>query len=196
MNCKERSKKKRKVLSTATKAVENACPSLVLGHTWRVCQIWRLSKKSPTESSVYGHQLTSGLNFAPHATEREAMDTVFATKQPDAFLQVQRPPFTYPAVPPGTGPIAFRLGKRPRRSYFIVAQPTHQTFYRKLPNETAWHFCRNCEKWPHAGFEERDNYNPPHEFCHDCIKKHRDERCEWANIELSSARSYRRAGDY
>src|SRR5688572_10690673 len=81
-------------------------------------------------------------------------------------------------------------------SHFIVALPSHRTFYRKLPKETAWHFCRNCENWPHAGYEERDNHNPPHEFCRGCIQKHRDERCEWANVELSPARSYRGTGDY
>jgi hypothetical protein len=43
--------------------------------------------------------------------EREATDTVFAIKQPDAFLQYGVLSSLIPAVPPGTCPIAFRLGQ-------------------------------------------------------------------------------------
>ena len=106
-------------------------------------------------------------------------------------LKIQRPPVTYPAVPPGTCSSPSRVGKRPRMRHFNVALRLHRTFYRKLPDEQVWHFCRNCPNWPRAGYEERDNRNPPHEFCRGCIEMHHEEACEWANVELSPARSYR-----
>jgi len=96
-----------------------------------------------------------------------------------------------PAVPPGTCSSPSRVGKRPRMRHFNLALSLQRTFYRKLRDEQVWHFCRNCPNWPRAGYEERDNRNPPHEFCRGCIEMHHEETCEWANVELSPARSYR-----
>jgi hypothetical protein len=42
------------------------------------------------------------------------MDPVFAIKQPDAFITNTASSLHLSLVPPGTAPIAFRLGKRPR----------------------------------------------------------------------------------
>ena len=32
-----------------------------------------------------------------------------------------------------------------------------RTFYRKLPHENVWHFCRKCENWPQFGYGERED---------------------------------------
>lgn len=63
-----------------------------------------------------------------------------------------------------------------------------KTFYRKLPRENVWHFCRNCEHWPRSGFEQRDSSDPPYSFCNGCIQMHRDGKCEWFNEEASPPR--------
>jgi hypothetical protein len=61
-----------------------------------------------------------------------------------------------------------------------------RTFYRKLPHENVWHFCRNCENWPHFGYGERnDTDSHPVTFCPKCIHHHRASECEWLHLELS-----------
>jgi hypothetical protein len=146
--------------------------------------------------SLQIEQLTSGLTLAHCCFEREAMDTVFAIEQPDAFITNTGSALHIPRCPPGTVHSLSRVGKRPRNALPLVALSSHRTCYRKLPSETVWHFCRNCQNWPRAGYQERDNSNPPHEFCRNCIEMHHDEKCEWANAELSLARLYRGTGDY
>ena len=89
--------------------------------------------------------------------------------------------------------VVFPRRQASENDHFNVGVRLHRTFYRKLPDEQAWHFCRNCPSWPRAGYEERDNRNPPHEFCRGCIEMHHEETCDWANVELSPARSYRRS---
>ena len=61
--------------------------------------------------------------------------------------------------------------------------PVAKAYYRKLPRDNVWHFCRNCENWPQSRYEQRDNSDPPNSFCADCIQKHRDGKCEWLNEE-------------
>lgn len=61
--------------------------------------------------------------------------------------------------------------------------PVTKTYYRKLPRESVWHFCGNCENWPRSGYEQRDSSDPPNSFCAGCIQKHRDGKCEWLNEE-------------
>ena len=63
-----------------------------------------------------------------------------------------------------------------------------KTFYRKLPIENVWHFCRNCEHWPRSGYQQRDNSDPPYSFCNGCIQMHRDGKCEWFHEEASPPR--------
>jgi hypothetical protein len=63
-----------------------------------------------------------------------------------------------------------------------------KTFYRKLPRENVWHFCRNCEHWPQSSFEQRDSSDPPYSFCNGCIQMHRDGKCEWFHEEASPPR--------
>ena len=147
---------------------------------------------------MYGQWLTSGLTFALRVIRAGGDGHRICYKQPDAFFyKYSVPPHIFPSAVPLGPLIAFpRRQASGEMSHFIVALPSHRTFYRKLPKETAWHFCRNCENWPQAAYEERDNHYPPHEFCRRCIQKHRDERCEWANVELSQARFYRGTGDY
>jgi hypothetical protein len=61
-----------------------------------------------------------------------------------------------------------------------------RTFYRKLPHENVWHFCRKCENWPHFGYGERnDTDSHPVTFCPKCIHHHRASECEWLHLELS-----------
>jgi hypothetical protein len=63
-----------------------------------------------------------------------------------------------------------------------------KTFYRKRPQERAWHFCSNCENWPEAAYEERDSLNPPPEFCPTCIQNQRQQGCLWARMDASRNR--------
>jgi hypothetical protein len=65
----------------------------------------------------------------------------------------------------------------------LRGDPVTKTFYRKLPSENVWHFCRNCEHWPRSGYEQRDSSDPPYSFCNGCIQKHRDGKCEWFHEE-------------
>ena len=61
-----------------------------------------------------------------------------------------------------------------------------RTFYRKLPHENLWHFCRKCENWPQFGYGERDD--PDRHlviFCVPCIEHLRTSQCEWLHLELS-----------
>ena len=61
-----------------------------------------------------------------------------------------------------------------------------RTFYRKLPHEDLWHFCRKCENWPQFGYGERyDTDSRPSAFCPRCIQHHRTSRCEWLHLEVS-----------
>jgi len=61
-----------------------------------------------------------------------------------------------------------------------------RTFYRKLPHETVWHFCRKCENWPQFGYgERRDTDSHSATFCSRCIQHHRTSHCEWLHLELS-----------
>ena len=61
-----------------------------------------------------------------------------------------------------------------------------RTFYRKLPHEHVWHFCRNCESWPQFGYGERkDTDFHSATFCPKCIQHHRASQCEWVHLELS-----------
>jgi hypothetical protein len=61
-----------------------------------------------------------------------------------------------------------------------------RTFYRKLPHENVWHFCRKCENWPQFGYGERDDTDPHSViFCFRCIEHHRTSQCEWLHLELS-----------
>ena len=63
-----------------------------------------------------------------------------------------------------------------------------RTFYRKLPHEDFWHFCRKCENWPQFGYGERDvTDSRPSVFCPRCIQHHRGSQCEWLHLELSAA---------
>jgi hypothetical protein len=49
-----------------------------------------------------------------------------------------------------------------------------RTFYRKLPHENVWHFCRECENWPQFGYGERDDTDSRSvTFCARCIEHHR-----------------------
>jgi len=67
----------------------------------------------------------------------------------------------------------------------LRGDPVTKTFYRKLPSEKVWHFCRNCEHWPRSGYEQRDSSDPPYSFCNGCIQMHRDGKCEWFHEEAS-----------
>ena len=61
-----------------------------------------------------------------------------------------------------------------------------RTFYRKLPHEDLWHFCRKCENWPQFGYGERyDTDSRPSALCPRCIQHHRTSRCEWLHLEVS-----------
>jgi hypothetical protein len=61
-----------------------------------------------------------------------------------------------------------------------------RTFYRKLPHENVWHFCRKCENWPQFGYGERDDMDSHSvTFCARCIEHHRTSQCEWLHLELS-----------
>ena len=61
-----------------------------------------------------------------------------------------------------------------------------RTFYRKLPHENVWHFCRKCENWPQFGYGERKDTDPHSvTFCPRCIQHHRTRQCEWLHLELS-----------
>jgi hypothetical protein len=61
-----------------------------------------------------------------------------------------------------------------------------RTFYRKLPHEDLWHFCRKCENWPQFGYGERyDTDSRPSALCPRCIQHHRTSRCEWLHLEMS-----------
>jgi hypothetical protein len=61
-----------------------------------------------------------------------------------------------------------------------------RTFYRKLPHENVWHFCRKCENWPQFGYGERDDTDSHSvTFCVRCIEHHRTSQCEWLHLELS-----------
>ena len=61
-----------------------------------------------------------------------------------------------------------------------------RTFYRKLPHENVWHFCRNCENWPQFGYGERKDIDfHSATFCPRCIQHHRESQCEWVHLELS-----------
>ncbi len=70
----------------------------------------------------------------------------------------------------------------------LRGDPVTKTFYRKLPRESVWHFCRNCEHWPQSSYEQRDSSDPPYSFCNGCIQKHRDGKCEWFHEEASPAK--------
>lgn len=64
-----------------------------------------------------------------------------------------------------------------------------RTFYRKLPHENVWHFCRKCENWPQFGYGERkDTDCHSLDFCPRCIQHHRTSQCEWLHVELSPDR--------
>lgn len=64
-----------------------------------------------------------------------------------------------------------------------------RTFYRKLPHENVWHFCRKCENWPQFGYGERkDKDCHSVTFCPRCIQHHRTSQCEWLHLELSPDR--------
>ena len=46
-----------------------------------------------------------------------------------------------------------------------------RTFYRKLPHENVWHFCRKCENWPQFGYGEREDADSHSmTFCPQCIQ--------------------------
>ena len=61
-----------------------------------------------------------------------------------------------------------------------------RTFYRKLPHENVWHFCRKCENWPQFGYGEHDDTDSHSViFCIRCIEHHRTSQCEWLHLELS-----------
>ena len=61
-----------------------------------------------------------------------------------------------------------------------------RTFYRKLPHENVWHFCRKCENWPQFGYGEREDTDSHSvTFCARCIEHHRTSHCEWLHLELS-----------
>lgn len=61
-----------------------------------------------------------------------------------------------------------------------------RTFYRKLPHEKVWHFCRKCENWPQFGYGEREDTDCRSLiFCPRCIEHHRTSHCEWVHLELS-----------
>jgi hypothetical protein len=63
-----------------------------------------------------------------------------------------------------------------------------RTFFRKLPHEDSWHFCRKCENWPQFGYGERDETDSrPSAFCPRCIQHHHASQCEWLHLELSAA---------
>jgi hypothetical protein len=170
--------------------------SLVLGHSWRVLPDLAYFKEELLRVLCTVANLHSARPLLILRDKREAMDTVFAIKQPDAFITNTASALHTPAVPPGAVHSLSRIGKRPRNGLPLVAPSSHRTLYRKLPTEPLWHFCRNCQNWPRAGYEERDNQNPPLKFCRNCLEMHHEERCEWANVELSAARSYRGIGDY
>jgi hypothetical protein len=60
-----------------------------------------------------------------------------------------------------------------------------RTFYRKLPHEDFWHFCRQCENWPQFGYGERDDTDSiSSAFCPRCIQHHRSSQCEWLHLEM------------
>ena len=63
-----------------------------------------------------------------------------------------------------------------------------RTFYRKLPHENVWHFCRKCENWPQFGYGERDDADSRWVICPRCIQHHRTGQCEWLHLELSPDR--------
>ncbi len=125
--------------------------------------------------------------------ERERW-TPYSIKQPDAFLQIQGPPF-HIARKPLLGP-SNRFPERQASGKRVTSSWRYR------------HTELSTENYPtrqsgisagivRIGLEQvtrRENHNPPHEFCRDCIQKHRDERCEWANVELSPARFYRELG--
>ena len=61
-----------------------------------------------------------------------------------------------------------------------------KTFYRKLPHEDFWHFCRKCENWPQFGYGERDETDSASSaLCLRCIQYHRSNQCEWLHLEMS-----------
>lgn len=59
------------------------------------------------------------------------------------------------------------------------ANSPKKTSYRRAQGDNAWHFCRNCQKWPAANYEEKDVDQPPMGgFCFECIQKQRERNCD------------------
>jgi hypothetical protein len=59
-----------------------------------------------------------------------------------------------------------------------------RTFYRKLPHENVWHFCRKWENWPHFGYGERkDTESHSVTFCTRCIQ-HPYKRMRMASLGI------------
>lgn len=50
--------------------------------------------------------------------------------------------------------------------------------YRRSSKEQAWHFCRNCVRWPREDYQERTVEPPVELLCTACIEKNERLQCE------------------
>ena len=75
--------------------------------------------------------------------------------------------------------VVFRLPRQTvaERACQICLAERVKTTYRRanaFSRLQVWHFCRNCDDWPHAYFEELTLHtSPPGTFCFKCLKLRR-----------------------
>ena len=49
--------------------------------------------------------------------------------------------------------------------------------YRRLKGSDAWHFCRNCSRWPTSQYDEQQSKPTGGELCNECRAKDSSGTC-------------------
>ena len=51
--------------------------------------------------------------------------------------------------------------------------------YRRARGRDAWHWCKNCSRWPTADYQEQQTRPTTGELCNECRSKDAAGTCRW-----------------
>lgn len=62
--------------------------------------------------------------------------------------------------------------------YSIINFYGGENMYRRINSRDAWHFCKNCSKWPTTNYVERSTKPTTDELCDECKSKQKNNICK------------------